>query len=187
MPSQSDREELRSSVAPEMSPLSSTSPAASVQPVISNTTPLITLGALGLLDVMRQLYGIVWIPPSVHAEYQRGRARHPQQPNLQPLTWVIVKPPRGAFVLPPSLDVGERDAIALALATQASRILLDERHARSVAAQLGLAVTGSVGVLLAAKQTGLIPLIKPLLEQLVAQGRYISPSLYNLILQQAGE
>ena len=165
-----------------------TSSVTPIHPVVSNTTPLITLGEIGLLDVLRELYGTVWIPPSVFAEYQRGRAGHTKQPDLQALSWVLVEPASlDPFVLPASLDAGERDAILLALAKRASRILLDERHARAVAARLHLHVTGSVGVLLAAKQTAIIPHVKPYLEQIVAQGRHISSRLYDQILKQAGE
>ncbi|MGH2487371.1 MAG: DUF3368 domain-containing protein [Ktedonobacterales bacterium] len=140
-----------------------------------------------MLDAPRQLYGTILIPSSVFAEYQRGRAAHPQQPDLQSVNWVIVRQTSEDPLVPASLDAGEREAIALARAVKASRILLDERGARTVAARLHLTVTGSVGVLLAAKQVALIPMVKPYLDRIVAQGRYISPSLYAQILQQAGE
>jgi len=89
--------------------------------------------------------------------------------------------------VPASLDAGERDAIALALATQASKILLDERDALAVAARLHLTVTGSVGILLAATRQGIIRMVKPYLDEIIAQGRFISPALYEQIIQQANE
>lgn len=168
---------------PAASILSSTS----TQHVVSNTTPLITLGEIGLLNVLRQLYGTLWIPSTVLAEYQHGRSAHPQRPDLQGLLWVMVQPAPADPLVPAILDTGERDAIALARALQASRILLDERSSRAVAARLNLTVTGSAGVLLAAKQVGLIPLVRPYLDRMVAQGRYISPSVYDQVVRQAGE
>lgn len=168
-------------------PLSPTPSGASFGPVVSNTTPLISLAEIGLLDALRQLYGAMIIPPTVLAEYQRGRAAHPQRPDLQGVSWISVQPAPADPLVPSSLDAGERDAIALARALGASRILLDERAARAVATRLGLTVTGSAGILLAAKQIGIIPLVKPHLDQMVAQGRHIGTNVYEQILRQAGE
>ena len=169
-------------------PAALTSPGgAGLQPVVSNTTPLITLGEIGLLDVLGQLYGTVWISLTVHAEYQRGCAAHPQRPDLQGVPWVIAHPAPADPQVPAFLDAGERDAIALARAVNAARILLDERAARAVAQRLNLTVTGSAGVLLAAKQAGVISEVKSYLDQIVAQGRYLSPRLYEAVLRQAGE
>jgi predicted nucleic acid-binding protein len=166
---------------------SSVPSGASIQLVVSNTTPLITLGEIGLLDALRQLYGAIWIPPTVLAEYQLGRSAYPQRPDLQGIPWVTVQLAPIDPLVPTSLDAGERDAIALARSLQATRILLDERNARAVATRLNLIVTGSAGVLLAAKQVGIIPLVKPYLDRIMAQGRYLSPSLYEQIARQAGE
>jgi predicted nucleic acid-binding protein len=157
------------------------------QVVVSNTTPLITLDEIGLLDVVRQLYGTISIPPSVFAEYQRGRSAHPHRTDLQDIPWVMVRPAPADPLVPASLDAGERDAIALARASQASRILLDERSARAVATRLNLTVTGSAGLLLAAKHVGIIPLVKPYLDLIIAQGRFISPNIYEQVVRQAGE
>lgn len=170
-----------------LTPLSPTPSGIPLRPVVSNTTPLISLAEIGLLDVLRQLYGPVIIPPTVLAEYQRGRAAHPQRPDLQGVPWVAVQPAPTDPLVPTSLDAGERDAIALARALQAARILLDERAARAVAMRLGLTVSGSAGVLLAAKQVGIIPMVKPHLDQMIAQGRHIGPNVYEQVLRQAGE
>lgn len=156
-------------------------------PVVSNTTPLITFGELGLIEAMRSLYTEVLAPEAVLSEYERGRASHPLRPNLASLAWIRPQAAPAFPQLPSSLDEGERDAIALALSLHASRILLDERVARIVAARLGLTVTGSVGVLLAAKRRGIISLVKPHLDTMIDQGRYISPALIAQILRQAGE
>ena len=168
-------------------PSSPASSGTSLRPVVSNTTPLITLGEIGLLDVLRQLYGTVGIPPIVLAEYQHGRAAHPQRPDLRGVSRMTVQPVPTDPLVPMSLDAGERDAIALARAQQASRILLDDRAARAVATRLNLTVTGSAGVLLAAKQLGIISLVKPYLDLMVAQGRHIGPIVYEQVVRQAGE
>lgn len=72
--------------------VSSPSPSRSPHPVISNTTPLISLVGVGLLDLLPAIYGEVWIPEAVYAEYQTGRAHHPGSPDLDTLSWVRVHP-----------------------------------------------------------------------------------------------
>lgn len=64
--------------------------------------------------------------------------------------------------IPSELDDGEREAIALALETGEQRILLDEREARQVAENLGLQAIGTLGILLLAKNRGVITQVQPL-------------------------
>lgn len=87
------------------------------------------------------------------------------------------------------LDRGEAEAIRLALRFRAQDhlLILDERLGRIQARRLGLTITGSLGVLLRAKQSGLISSIKPLIDQLLAKGFYLSPVLVQRVLEVAGE
>ena len=90
-------------------------------------------------------------------------------------------------VLRPSLADGEREALALALEIRAHRIILDDMPARRVARILGLSITGTAGVLVAAKHRGLISRVRPILEDLVNNSFFISPELYEKVLELAGE
>jgi len=159
----------------------------SLEPVVSNTTPLITLGGAGLLGLFSSLYGEIWIPDVVYEEYQVGRSRYPASPNLEQLSWISVRPVSPDPNLSAMLDAGEAAAIALARASGARLLLMDERRGRREAARLGLPVAGSLAVLLAAKQHGLVPAIGPVLDQIVAQGRRISVPLRTQVLELAGE
>lgn len=85
------------------------------------------------------------------------------------------------------LDRGESEAIALALEIRAGLLLVDELAARKLARQHGLAITGVVGVLIDAKDAGLVVAIKPLLAKLVAAGFYCGPRLIAQALELAGE
>lgn len=90
--------------------------------------------------------------------------------------------------MPSPLGRGEAEAIALALELGADVLLIDERKARKAALGLGVPVTGVLGFLLEAKKKGAIPAIKPLLDQMeVAVGFRIKRSLYDAVLQAAGE
>ncbi len=156
-------------------------------PVVSNTTPLISLGEIGLLDAVQALYGDLWIPEAVFSEYQAGISAHPNRPALDGLPWITVHhaPPDPA--VPVTLDPGEAEAIALARASGARLVLIDEQRGRAAAKRLGLAVAGSIAVLLGAKAQAIIPLLRPYLDQMIAQGRRIGPRLYRQALVLAGE
>jgi predicted nucleic acid-binding protein len=51
----------------------------------------------------------------------------------------------------------------------------------------GVAVVGSLWVLTQAKDRGIIPRVKPILDELIAAGIYMSDTLYQIFLQQIGE
>jgi len=65
--------------------------------------------------------------------------------------------------------------------------LIDERKGRQIAQNMGIRITGTLGILLQAKKLGLIENIKPLLDKLITENIRISEPLYNSILEQASE
>lgn len=84
------------------------------------------------------------------------------------------------------VDEGEAAAIALA-AELGWHVVLDDRKARRIARQMGLKVIGTIGVLVKAKQAGIIPTIMPLLEALGTAGFHLSAPLKSEALRLAGE
>jgi len=167
-------------------PDQSAQPSA-LRPVVSNTTPLITLGELGLLFILQTLYSEVWIPQAVFDEYQVGVPIHPLRPDLTTITWITVRKAPTDPAIPPSLDAGETEAIALARSASARLLLIDEQRGRAVAKRFNLPLSGSIGVLLEAKSQALIPLVRPYLDTMNAQGRRTGPQLRKQALQLAGE
>jgi uncharacterized protein len=159
----------------------------SPDPGVSNTTPLIILVGVGLLDLLPTLYHEIRIPEAVFAEFQVGRARHSGSPDLATLSWLSIHTVAQDPAIPAGLDAGEAEAIALARTLHARVILPDERRGRTAAERLGLPVAGSLTVLLEAKRQGHVPLIAPVLDQMIAQGRRISPRLRDEVLRRAGE
>lgn len=86
------------------------------------------------------------------------------------------------------LDIGEAEALSLAVETGAGAVLLDEVNARNAALHLALTAIGTVGLLLMAKQRGSITEVGPLLRQLIVQGQFrLSGSLVHAALLRAGE
>ena len=155
-------------------------------PVVSNTTPLISLVGVGLLDLLPSLYGAVWVPDAVISEFIAGM--RPGDPDLSLLPWLkIVANVPVDPTLPAQLGAGEAAALSLALAQHAGAVLLDEAYGRRVARQLGLPIVGTLSVLLAAKQAGLVPAVGPLVDEMIRQGRRINIRLQAEVLRAAGE
>ena len=151
---------------------------------MTNTTPLITLAGVGLLDLLPLLYGTIWTPRIVLQEYQAKAP--PTEPDLTQLSWLSVVDVSVDPTLP-LLDAGEAAAISLAQTIGARLILLDERKARKIATRLGLPVAGTLAVLLRAKQQGYITAIRPYLTHMLNQGRRFHPDLLARLLEEAGE
>lgn len=157
--------------------------------VVSDASPLIALAAIDSLELLRALYGSIHIPDEVYDEVVvRGR---PPATAVASIPWIthrtVTDAQQVARLKTAGLDQGESEAITLALELSPSLLLVDELAARKIALQHGLLITGVVGVLIDAKDTGLIAAIKPLLGKLVAAGFYCSPNLIAQALELAGE
>jgi len=100
---------------------------------------------------------------------------------------VTVKDKYRQQLLEMQIDKGESSAIALALETPDSTIILDDYKARKIANQLGLIFTGTIGVIIKAKLNGIIPSIKPLLEKIKQTDFRISAEIELQALKEALE
>lgn len=160
--------------------------------VVSDTSPITNLAAVGLLDILHQLYDRVIIPQAVYDEMASLNYSVPGALEVQTLSWIDSQPVSDltrSKELQNQLDIGEAEAIILALELQADLLLIDERKGRKVAAQCGVKkINGLLGVLLEAKQKKLIPEIKPIMDALIDHQNFrISDRLYTRVLQVAGE
>ena len=146
---------------------------------ISDTSCLIVLSKIGELDLLRLRYGQILIPPKVAQEFGA----------LFPY-WIKIQEPSTNSLLKLAnfkLDPGEREAIALALDHQGCRVILDDQEARNVAEQLHLKITATLGVLIKAKQSGLISVITPLIEKIKETDFRISEAIILKALRETGE
>ncbi len=158
--------------------------------VISNTSPISNLAAIGHLELLQQLYSNIIIPPAVYQELINSSDTAPATLAVQTLSWIQTQPVSDRVLLETlqsNLDPGEAETITLAVEIHADRLIIDERRGRNEAIRLGLQVTGLLGIVLAAKQQGLIPLVKPILDDLRANSFWIRDALYAEVLRLAGE
>ena len=154
--------------------------------VVADTSPLIYLSRAGVLELLKALFGEVVVPQAVWVEVVDQR---PSTPGLDALTnarWIRVVDSE-APTTDLGLDPGETAAILLAEGLHAELLLIDERMGRRVAEARGLAVRGTLGVLVQARRTGALPALRPVLEQLVGDGFRISPALLREALAAVGE
>lgn len=159
--------------------------------IVSNTTPLIGLASIQRFELLQQLFGQIQIAQAVYNEVVvAGREIGGAKREVSSASWieiVTVKDRLAVNLLLDELDLGEAETIVLAHEIGADWVLMDEKKGRRKLTQLGLAKIGTVGILLKAKQAGLLPIIRPDLERLHRQGFRISRRVINAVLQQAKE
>jgi predicted nucleic acid-binding protein len=158
--------------------------------IISNATPLIAFARIGQLPLMQKVVEQLVIPEAVAEEITAYRGTNIGQIDLSQETWIRVESLQSEGqmrLLLPTLDRGEAAVIALALEKRARLVLMDELTGRKVAESLQIKVTGSVGLLIQAKQLGEIKAVRPLLEAMHGAGIYFSRRFIDFVLQYVGE
>jgi predicted nucleic acid-binding protein len=152
-----------------------------VTPVLTvlDSSPSIIYHQIRRLQLLPLLFDQFAAPPTVGREIA---------PSLGALpSWVREQRPLRIAREALLLDPGEREAIALAVQLSAHVVVLDDLPARRSAGQLGLDVTGSAGLLLEARQRGLIVAVRPELDAMIANGFFVGRELYRELLMRAGE
>ena len=147
--------------------------------IVSDTSCLIVLSKIDELDLLRKLYKTVTITQEILLEYGE---------NLP--DWVSVQQVKDNFrqqLLEMQIDKGEASAIALAMETHDSVVILDDWKARKLAEKLGINVTGTLGMIIKAKNTGVISSIKPYLNKIKETNFRISEDIEQVALKEAKE
>jgi predicted nucleic acid-binding protein len=161
--------------------------------VVSNTSPLVNLAAIGQADLLGVLYGEIIVPPAVQKEFATLRQREPRFASAVLPACVRVQPLSVSAALHGAtlallLDDGEAETLALAIDLRADLVLVDERAGNRIAHRLNLRPQGLIGVLIEGKATGHLPAVAPLLDRLEHEARFwLSPGIRAKALQAAGE
>ncbi len=155
--------------------------------VFSNTTPIIALSSIQCLHLLPELFGEIYLVDEVIEECSFGGSIPvPALPEISWIKQVHSTPINHASVLL-ELDKGEKHTLDMACKHQADWVIIDEKIGRNMAEYLGLRVTGTLGVLLKAKQQGLIPSFQDSVNAMQAQGIYFQTALINKLAQTVGE
>jgi predicted nucleic acid-binding protein len=147
--------------------------------IISDTSCFIILSNIGELEILHKVYGSILTTEDIAIEFGEPL------PN-----WVNVVSVSDKYrqqILEMQIDKGESSAIALALETPDSTIILNDYKARKIAAQLGINYTGTIGVIIKAKLNGVIPSIKPILEKIKQTNFHLTVEIEMKALKEAKE
>jgi predicted nucleic acid-binding protein len=117
--------------------------------VVADTSPLNYLILIEHVEVLRELYTSVLIPPAVHMELLASHAPDPVRAwAAVPPSWVEIRTPSTPLLsVSAKLGLGEHEALTLAQTLTAPLLLIDEIRGRREARRLGIRVTGTLGIL----------------------------------------
>jgi len=156
--------------------------------IISNTTPILSLLKIDKLEILKELYGKIIIPYAVYLEIENGKHKKYYK-DLRQEKWIIIKEitDKKSRIFFLDLDEGETEVLILAKELGADLVILDEIIGRRYAKMLQINLTGTLGILLKAKEKRIIKTIKPLLIELIKKGTWLNKKLMDKVLEIAEE
>lgn len=162
--------------------------------VVSDTTPVISLMKAGQLGLLRQLFGVAYIPEAVYRELTDNEAFFEEVRMVQECEFLYmqkVNNGKSVAILQnfTGLDAGESEAIILADEMNSDVLLMDERKGRQVAKKLGITITGTIGILTQAFDEGMLTKkdVEKCIERLKECGIRISEKLYQRLNMEMGK
>ena len=151
--------------------------------VVSNSSCLIGLSRIKKLNLLKELFGKVFIPQEVYNDLViKGRGRTgAKEVEKESGKWIEVRDAKE--VLLTELDPGEAETIVLAREIDADLMIIDEEKGASVATVSGLKVIGTVGILILANKVGRLDNLKYALDQLRKNRFRLSDEIYQKALR----
>lgn len=155
---------------------------------VINASPLILFARIGRLDLFERLAPGIIVPNAVFEEVRAGQGKDPTASIA--LSWAEGRRVPDA-VVPVGVehwDLGAGESQVITHGLVGSRwVVLDDLAARRCAASHGLAVIGSLGVVLRAKQRGLLEEARPWVTKLIEAGMFVDDSLLETAFDSVGE
>jgi predicted nucleic acid-binding protein len=154
--------------------------------VVSDTTAISNLIQIQEFELLRELYGEIVIPKGVYEELLALAEFDIPINNLLDNEWIDVREVSSQRLIEKfqnKLDLGEAQAIVLAIEMKADYLLIDEKEGRKIARENQLEIVGTLGILINGKKLGLIQSIKDKMDKLREVGFWISDSLYHEIIE----
>ena len=141
------------------------------------------------MDFLPRFFSRVLVPTAVAREIlARGQSDITAQ-ALRTMRWLEPVAVEGVSMAIDiwGLGAGESAVIALAQATPGSAAVIDDLSGRKCAATLGIPVRGTLGLILLAKQKGIVSAARPVIEDLLRGGMYLSRQVIDAALKRVGE
>jgi predicted nucleic acid-binding protein len=159
------------------------------KPAVVNAWPLIFLARGDLIDLLKLTGTSVIVPLPVANEVRFRGPNDPAARALENYSWIVVveSPPVPELISAWDLGKGESSVLAWAHAHEGTEAIMDDLAARRCAAALGIPVRGTLGLVLVAKQRGVIPSARSTLQKLRYSGMYLSDRTLNEALALVGE
>lgn len=157
--------------------------------VIVNTSPIFYLYKLQYLEILQKIYKDIIVPSAVLKELEEGKSQGEKVPNINNYKWIQVKEvekPKFTKLIA-DLGQGETEVLILALEHPNSLVIIDDLLARNIAKINNIKFTGTIGILLKAKQLGYIKSISSILKKLTDEGFRLKDNLIQNALEIAGE
>ena len=157
--------------------------------VIVNTSPLLYLHQVGCLELLQQLYSTITVPPAVPQELETGKLQGVDVPEVNSIEWIEIRSVASATIIPAVIDLGQGEAevIALGLENPDSLLVFDDSLARRIADLYGLKYTGTLGILVKAKQSGYLSAVAPVIQMLRSKSMWLTDKIISDVLRLAGE
>ena len=157
--------------------------------VFVDTSCLQYLHSIGLIYILKVLFGKVYIPLAVKDEIENGKLQGVSLPALNDIKFIDIVELKTLSMIETVRDLGKGEAsiIQLGRDNPGSLLILDDQFARIIARSLSLRVTGTAGLLIMAKERGFIEFVKPYLDKMIESGFHLSPKHKLLILNKANE
>ena len=156
--------------------------------VIVNSTPIISLYKVNRLDLLCLMYGCIYIPNSVYIEI--SRKNDGIREYIDNSEWIYVESVASGLdrqMYKAKLHDGEVEVMMLAQECDEHLVVIDDGPARSTAEYLGLNLTGTIGVIIKAKEKGYITSVMDIVNEMRTQGIYFSDWLLDVIKKVACE
>ncbi len=159
--------------------------------IVSDISPISNLILISKLQILQSLFKTVIIPPAVDKEIKAMKLIGYDISSYEKADWIITRQlvdKKTLALLKLKIDSGEAEAIALAMEINCDLILIEERLGSTIAKQENLKTIGLAGVLVLAKERGLINELKPILSELkMKAGFWLGEKLVLQILIDNGE
>ena len=162
--------------------------------IISDTTPIISLVKIRRLELLEQLYKEIIVPDAVYKELVDNPAYRIEADEIRNAEFIVSKTVENRTALDllmraTGLDTGESEAIIIADDLHADMLIIDEAKGRSVATQMGLNITGTIGILMDAFHNKLLSKddILTCINLLKRNRRFISDALYNYLIREINQ